>query len=76
MEGGSIKTKLKKIFKGTETAWNKFLKPALNFAAPIIGWLLEQKLKILKLGQATGNILKSISGGKVLSLTDQCMEMV
>ena len=70
MEGGSIKTKLKKIFKGTETAWNKFLKPALNFAAPVIGSMVGAKTKNAKLGQTTGNILKSISGGKVLSLTD------
>ena len=27
LEGGSIKTKLKKIFKGREKAWNSFLKP-------------------------------------------------
>ena len=30
LEGGSIKSKLQKIFKGTQTAWNKFLKPAIN----------------------------------------------
>ena len=24
LEGGSIKSKLQKIFKGTQTAWNKF----------------------------------------------------
>ena len=34
LEGGSIKCKLQKIFKGTQTAWNKFLKPALNMASP------------------------------------------
>ena len=37
LEGGSVKSKLKKIFKGGEKAWNSFLKPALNFAAPVIG---------------------------------------
>ena len=35
LEGGSVKSKLKKIFKGTEKAWNKFLKPALNLASPV-----------------------------------------
>ena len=27
LQAGSIKSKLPKIFKGTQTAWNKFLKP-------------------------------------------------
>ena len=34
LEGGSIKSKLQKRFKGTQTAGNKFLKPALNMASP------------------------------------------
>ena len=70
LEGGSIKSKLQKIFKGTQTAWNKFLKPAVNVAAPFIGMAVSAKTKNPKIGQATTNILKSISGGKVLSLTD------
>ena len=36
LEGGSIQSKLLKIFKGTQTAWKKFLKPGLKIAAPII----------------------------------------
>ena len=43
LEGGSIKSKLQKNFKGTQTAWNKFPKPAVNVAAPFIGWLLVPK---------------------------------
>ena len=70
LEGGSIKTKLQKIFTGTATAWNKFLKPAVNVAAPFIGMTVSAKTKNPKVGQATTNILKSISGGKILSLTD------
>ena len=70
LEGGSIKSKLQKIFKGTQTAWNKFLKPAVNVAAPFIGMAVSAKTKNPKVGQATTNILKSISGGKILSLTD------
>ena len=70
LEGGSIKKKLKSIFKGTEKAWNKFLKPALNIASPYIGMAVSAKTKNPKIGQATTNILKSISGGKILSLTD------
>ena len=70
LEGGSIKSKLQKIFKGTQTAWNKFLKPAINATAPFIGMAVSAKTKNPKVGQATTNILKSISGGKILSLTD------
>ena len=70
LEGGSIKSKLQKIFRGTQTAWNKFLKPAVNVAAPFIGMAVSAKTKNPGVGQAMTNILKSISGGKVLGLTD------
>ena len=71
LEGWSIKSKLQKIFRGTQTAWNKFLKPAVNVAAPFIGMAVSAKTKNPKVGQATTNISKSISGGKILcSLTD------
>ena len=70
LEGGSIKIKLQKIFKGTQTAWNKFLKPAINTTAPFIGMAVSAKTRNPKVGAATTNILKSISGGKILSLTD------
>ena len=58
LEGGSIKSKLQKIFRGTKTAWDKFLKPALNIASPYIGMAVIAKTKNPKIGQATTNILK------------------
>ena len=61
--------KLKKI-KGSQTAWNKFLKPAVNTAAPFIGMAVGDKTKNPKVAQGTTNVLKNLSGGKVLSLTD------
>ena len=70
LEGGSIRKKLQKIFKGTQTAWNIFLKPAIYAIAPFIGMAVSAKTKKLKVGEATTNILKSVSGGKILSLTD------
>ena len=70
LEGGSIKSKLQKIYKGTQTAWNKFLKPALNMASPYIRIDVSAKTKNPKVGQATANFLKSISGGRILGLTD------
>ena len=40
LEGGSYKNKIKKIFKGTEKAWNSFLKPALKYSLhPTSAWL-------------------------------------
>ena len=70
LEGGSIKSKLQKIFRGTQTSGNNFLKPAINATAPFIGMAVSAKTKNPKVGQKTTNILKSISGGKILSLTD------
>ena len=74
LEGGSIKSKLQKIFKGTQTAWDKFFKPTIDVAAPFIGMAVSSTTKNPKIGQATTNMLKSISGGKVLSLTDMLGE--
>ena len=70
LEGGSIKSKLQKIFKVTQTAWNKFLKPAINGTAPFIGMAVSAKTKNPEVGQATTNIFKSIPRGKISSLTD------
>ena len=67
---GSIKRKLQKIFRGTQTAWKKFFQTAVNVAAPFIGMAVIAKSKNPEVGQATTNKLKSISGGKILSLTD------
>ena len=70
IEGGSIKNKLRKNFKGTQTAWNKFLTPASNVAALFFGMAVSAKTKNPTVGAATTNILKSVSGGKILSLID------
>ena len=70
LEGGSLKSKLQDFFRGTQTVWNKFLEPAVNVAAPFKGMAVNAKTKNPKVGQATTNVLKPISGGKILSLTD------
>ena len=57
-QGGLIKRKLKSTFKGTETAWNKFPKPAISAATPFIGMALSAKSENSKVGQATTKILK------------------
>ena len=70
LEGNGYENTMKKIFKGTENLWNKLLKPALNIASPYIGMAVSSKTKNPKVAQATSSILKSISGGLILSLTD------
>ena len=45
LEGNGFKITMKKIFKGSQTAWNNFLKPADHSLA----WPLEQKLKTQRL---------------------------
>ena len=70
LEGNGFKNTMKKLFKGTQSARTKFSKPAVNVAAPFIGMAVGAKTKNRKVAQATTNILKSISGGKIVSLTD------
>ena len=49
LEGNGFKNTMKKIFNGSETAWNRFLKPALNKASPYIGKAVSAKTKNPKL---------------------------
>ena len=71
LDGGSIKNKLqKKKFRGAQTTWSKFLKPAINATTPFMGMAVSVKTKNPKVGQATTYILKSISRDNFLSLTD------
>ena len=69
-EGGSRYSKLQKFFRGTQRAWNKFLKAAINATASFMGMAVSAKTKNPKVGAATTNISKSISSGIFLSLTD------
>ena len=43
LEGGLIKCELQKIFRRTQTARNKFSKPAINATAPFIGMAVSGK---------------------------------
>ena len=70
LEGGSIKSKLKSIFRGTQTTWNKFIKPGLKMATPLISAAIAAKTKNLQSARVTNSILKSLTGGKLLSLAD------
>ena len=70
LEGGSIKSKLQKIFRGTKTAWDKLIKPGFKMATPLISAAVAAKTKNPQSAQVANTILKSITGGKILSLTD------
>ena len=70
LEGGSIICKLQKFFKGTKKAWDGFIKPGLKMAAPLISAAVSAKTKNPQSAQVTNSILKSLTGGKILSLTD------
>ena len=56
LEGNGFKNTMKKMFKGSQTAWNKFLKPALKIATPIISAGVAMKTKNPQSAQVTSNI--------------------
>ena len=70
LELGSIKSKLQKIFRGTKTAWDRFIRPGLKMATPLISAAVAAKTKNPQSAQVANSILKSLTGGKILSLTD------
>ena len=70
LEGAGFKNAMKKIFRGSPKAWNKFFKPTINTLAPVIWMAVGAKSKNKQVGAATNNILKALKGGKTLSLTD------
>ena len=70
LEGGSIKCRLQKTFKGTQTTGNKFNKPGLKTATTLISAAVAANTKNPQSAQITNNLLKSLTGGNVLSLTD------
>ena len=64
LEGAGFKNTMKKIFKCSQTASNKFLRPTINTLAPFIGMAVRAKSKNKQFGAATTNFLKSLTGGK------------
>ena len=70
LEGGSIKNKLQTSFRGTKKAWERFIKPGLKMATPLISAAVAAKTKNPQSVQIIKSILKSLPGGKILSLID------
>ena len=61
LEGAGFKNTTKKIFKGSQTAWNKSLKPALKIATPIISAVVAAKKKSPQSARITNNTFKIIN---------------
>ena len=59
LEGGSIKSKLKSFFRGTKTAWDKFIKPGLKMATPLISAAVAAKTKNPQSAQVANTNLKT-----------------
>ena len=61
---------MKSIFRVTKTEWDEFIKPGLKMATPLISAAVAAKTKNPQSAQVANTILKSLTGGKILSLTD------
>ena len=70
LEGGSIQNKLQRIFRGGKNAWDNFIKPGLKMATPLLSAAVAAKTQNPQSAQMTKNILKSLTRGRILSLTD------
>ena len=70
LEGGSVKSKLQKIFRGTKNAGDSFIQPGLKMATPLISAGVAAKTKNPQSAKVTNSILKSLTGGRVLNLND------
>ena len=60
LEGGSIKSKLQKNFRGTKKAWDSFIKPGLKMATTLISAAVAAKTKNPQSAHVTNSILKSV----------------
>ena len=70
LAGGSIKRKLPKFFRRTKKGWDSFVEPGIKMATPLISAAVAAKTQNPQPAQTTNNILKSLTSGRVLALTD------
>ena len=70
LDGSGFRNTMKIIFEGNEKIWNIFIKPGLKIATPIISAGVAAKTKEPQSAEIASNILKSLTYGKILSLTD------
>ena len=70
IEGAGFKNTIENFSEGTEKMWNKFIRPALKIASPLFSAGVSAKTRNPQAAEITSNILKFLTGGKNLSLTD------
>ena len=70
LQGGTMKSRLQKIFRGTKNAWVSFIKSGLKMATALISAAVATKTKNPQTAQVANSILNSLTGGKIISLTD------
>ena len=70
LQGNGLKNTMKKIFKEFEKMWNNFKKPGLKVTTPNLSTGVAMKTTYPKSAQITSIILKSMTVGKILGLTD------
>ena len=70
LEGAGFKNTIKRNFKGTEKVWNNFNKPGLKEGSPIVSAGVAAQTKNPQVAETTSNNSRSLTGGKVISLTD------
>ena len=59
LEGGSIKSRLQKIFTGTKKFWESFIKPGLIMATPLISATVAAQTSNPQSAQVANSNLKS-----------------
>ena len=69
-EGSGFEKTIENFFKGTEELWNNFFKPGLIIVTPNISAGLAAKTNNPQSSEGTSNISVSLTGGRVLNLTD------
>ena len=79
LEGSGFENIKKKVFRGCEKMWNNFINSGLKIATPIFSAGVAGKTKNPYSAQITSNFLKSLTGGKNLSLIDMhgfCLKLM
>ena len=70
LEGNGFKKTMEKLFEGAAKMWNIVIELGLKKASPNIPAGVAAKTKNPQSTQITSNVLKSVTDGKILSLTD------
>ena len=70
LDVGSIGSRLRKTFRGTEKAGDSFIQPGLKMATQLISAAEAAKTRSPQSAQITNINILLLTGGEILSLTD------